>query len=102
MRQGLIVPAEIGRHIRQAPADPGHPQGDGFNAFGYPVSTERQAEAADVMVEQFGCKPLAADAAVREAAAYIEEDNPAAAIMALTCVCDITGAYRIIAVLCTA
>jgi hypothetical protein len=67
--------------------------------FGKPVSLNARTEALELLVEHFGCAPLASDRAVNEAANLMEADCPDAAIRSLMTVCDLTGAYRAIAVM---
>lgn len=66
---------------------------------GYGPSFDRQLDALELLVEEFGCMPAASDSAVTEAAYYIGCDLPAAALRSLMSVCDLTGAYRVMAVL---
>lgn len=79
---------------------PLHEQGDGFNAFGYPVPTERQVAALDTAVEQIGVSDMLADPVIREASRYVELDEPEKALLVLRNITDLTGAYRLLAVLC--
>lgn len=74
---------------------------DGFDAFGLPVSTERQVAALDCAVEAMGVDPGLADPMIQAAANAIERDEPASAITYLLNIVDLTGAYRLVAVLCT-
>jgi hypothetical protein len=69
--------------------------------FGKPISLDARTEALELLVETFGCAPLASDMAVNEAADFMERDFPDAAIRSLMTVCDLTGAYRAIAVMAT-
>lgn len=78
------------------------PKGDGDNAFGYPVSTERQVAALDTAVDIFGCDPMVADPVITRAARYIASDEIDNALWTLECIADLTGAYRLLAVMCTA
>jgi hypothetical protein len=73
---------------------------DGFNAFGHPVPTERQVAALDTAVEVIGVDPMLADPVIRNAARYVELDQPDKALTVLCNIVDITGAYRLLAVLC--
>lgn len=74
----------------------------GFNAFGKPVSTERQVDALDAAVESIGIDPMLADPVIRTAARYIERDEPDRALTVLRNITDLTGAYRLLAAMCTA
>jgi hypothetical protein len=76
------------------------PAASGFNAFGRPVSTERQVDALDTAVEVFGVHALLADPVIREAARWIERDEPHYALTVLRSIADLTGAYRLLAVMC--
>lgn len=87
--------------FKDPPDDTGYPQGDGFNAFGYPVSTERQVGALDCAIEDMGVTPFLADSIITEAAGYIEADRVDLAVQVLMVAVDLTGAYRLIAVMCT-
>jgi hypothetical protein len=71
------------------------------NAFGKPVPTERQVDALDTAVEVIGVSALLADPIIREAARYVELDEPGDALTVLRNITDLTGAYRLLAVLCT-
>ncbi len=73
----------------------------GFNAFGKSVPTERQVAALDCAVEDLGVDPLLCDPVIRAAARYIELDNVHDAMLVLRNIVDLTGAYRLLAVLCT-
>lgn len=73
----------------------------GFNAFGHPVPTERQAAALDTAVEVFGQDAMLADPVIRAAARYTGLDQPDKALTVLRNITDLTGAYRLLAVLCT-
>lgn len=73
-----------------------------FDAFGHPVPTERQVAALDVAVEALGVSEFLADPVIREAAAYVEKDLPDKALLVLRNIVDLTGAYRLLAVMCTA
>lgn len=73
----------------------------GFDAFGRTVPTERQVDALDTAVEQFGVDALLADPIIRDAARYVELDQPDNAMLVLRNITDLTGAYRLLAVLCT-
>lgn len=73
----------------------------GFNAFGHAVPTERQVAALDTAVEDIGVDALLADPVIRDAARYIELDQPDNALLVLRNIVDLTGAYRLLAVLCT-
>lgn len=72
-----------------------------FNAFGKSVPTERQVAALDTAVEVIGVDALLADPIIREAARYVELDAPESALVVLRNITDLTGAYRLLAVLCT-
>jgi hypothetical protein len=78
-----------------------HEPGDGFNAFGHPVSIERQCTALDCAVEDMGVDAFLADPIIREAARYIERDDIEKAMLVLRNIVDLTGAYRLLAVMCT-
>lgn len=69
--------------------------------FGKPIGLGARTEALELLVEIFGCPPLASDQAVDEAAGLLEKDLPDGAIRSLMTVCDLTGAYRAIAVMAT-
>lgn len=71
------------------------------NAFGKPVPTERQVAALDCAVESIGVDALLADPIIRDAARYVELDQPDNALTVLRNIVDLTGAYRLLAVLCT-
>lgn len=71
------------------------------NAFGKPVPTERQVAALDCAVEVIGVSQMLADPVIREAAMWIERDRPYKAKLILENITDPTGAYRLLAVLCT-
>lgn len=73
----------------------------GFDAFGKPVSTERQVAALDCAADDLGADPLLADPVIQDAAKYIERDEAAKALLALRNIVDLTGAYRLLAVLCS-
>lgn len=76
-------------------------QPSSFDAFGHPVSTERQVAALDTAVEVFGQSALVADPVIQEAARFIEKDMPHEALLTLRNIADWTGSYRLMAVLCT-
>lgn len=71
------------------------------NAFGKPVPTGRQVAALDCAVESMGVDALLADPIIGDAARYVELDQPGNALTVLRNVVDLTGAYRLLAVLCT-
>jgi hypothetical protein len=73
----------------------------GFNAFGKPVPIERQVSALDCAVEDIGVHPMEADTVIREAALRVSRDDIEGALRVLRCVVDLTGAYRLLAVMCT-
>ena len=73
---------------------------DAENAFGLPVPTERQVAALDTAVEDIGVDQMLADPVIREAAQWIERDEPAKAMIVLRNIVDLTGAYRLLAVMC--
>lgn len=70
--------------------------------FGKPIPTEAQVDCVDLMVDAWGCGAIAADAVVREAAAYLEKDLPDVAIRTLMTLVDLTGAYRLLAMMAVA
>ncbi len=70
------------------------------NAFGRPVPTERQVAALDCAVEVIGIHEMLADPVIQEAARWIERDDPGKALIVLRNITDLTGAYRLLAVLC--
>ncbi len=72
----------------------------GFNAFGKTVPTERQVAALDTAVEVIGVDSMLADPVIRDAARYVERDEIDKALLVLRNVVDLTGAYRLLAVLC--
>lgn len=78
------------------------PKGSGFNAFGHPVSEWRRNAAKSIAVEQMGVSVVMAEAAVNECADYIADDDPERAMLVLRAAVDLTGAYRLLATLCTA
>jgi hypothetical protein len=65
-----------------------------------PVCTERQVAALDTAVEVIGASAMLADPVIREAARYVELDEPERALIVLRNITDLTGAYRLLAVLC--
>lgn len=73
---------------------------DGFSAFGHPVPVERQVAALDTAVESIGTSAMLADPVIREASAWVERDEPDKAMLVLRNITDLTGAYRLLAVLC--
>lgn len=72
-----------------------------FNALGKPVPTIRQVAALDCAVDVMGVDPKLADPVIRDAARYIELDKPWQALQVLRNIVDLTGAYRLMAVMCT-
>lgn len=74
---------------------------DGDNAFGKKVPTVRQVSALDTAVEILGVEATQADPIIRVTARFIELDKPFNALMTLQNIVDLTGAYRLLAVLCT-
>lgn len=72
----------------------------GFNAFGKPVPVERQVAALDTAVEAIGIDQMLADPVIRDAARYVELDQPDKALLVLRNITDLTGAYRLLAVMC--
>ncbi len=72
----------------------------GFSAFGRPVPVERQVAALDTAVEVIGVDQLLADPVIREAARYVERDEIGKALLVLRNIVDLTGAYRLLAVMC--
>lgn len=77
-----------------------YPAGRGWNAFGHPVSKATRAEAERHALSM-GATWVMAHAAVGEAADYIADDDPERAMLVLRAAVDLTGAYRLMAVLCT-
>ena len=73
----------------------------GFDAFGHAVPVERQVAALDTAVEVIGMSAMLADPVIREASRYVELDQPDKALIVLRNIVDQTGAYRLLAVLCT-
>jgi hypothetical protein len=71
-----------------------------FDAFGHPVPTERQVDALDTAVEVIGVSAMLADPVIQEAARYIALDEPAHALTVLRNIVDLTGAYRLMSVMC--
>ena len=65
-----------------------------------PVPTERQVAALDTAVEVIGVNQFLADPVIREAAEWIRRDQPDKAMLVLRNITDLTGAYRLLAVLC--
>lgn len=76
------------------------PKGNGFNQFGYPVSTARQVAALDCAVEVMGVCDLEADPVIREAALRIKRDDIEGAMRVMRNIVDETGVYRLLAVMC--
>lgn len=72
-----------------------------FAAFGFPVPTERLVAALDVAVEVIGVDPMLADPVIRESARYVELDDSYSALTVLRNIVDLTGAYRLLAVMLT-
>lgn len=72
----------------------------GFDNFGKPVPLERQVDALDCAVEIIGVDPMLADPVIRDAARYIERDEIDKAMLALRNIVDLTGAYRLLSVMC--
>lgn len=70
------------------------------NAFGHPVPLGRQVEALDCAVEVIGVDQMLADPVIREAAKWIEKDQPDKAMIVLRNIVDETGVYRLLAVMC--
>lgn len=70
--------------------------------FGRPIPTEVQVDALELLVEEWGCPTAAADSVIREAAGALELDLPDMAIRSLMTLVDLTGAYRVIAMLAAA
>jgi hypothetical protein len=77
------------------------PMASAENAFGKPVPIVRQVNALDTAVETLGVDAMLADPVIRVAARYIDLDEPERALTALQNIVDLTGAYRLLAVLCT-
>jgi hypothetical protein len=72
----------------------------GFDAFGKPVPIERQVAALDCAVEVMGVDAVLADPIIAQAAQRIAADEPLYALTVLMNIVDLTGAYRLIAVMC--
>jgi hypothetical protein len=72
-----------------------------FNAFGRPVPTSRQVAALDCAVEVLGVDAMLADPVIRVAARYVERDEIDKALLSLQNIVDRTGAFRLLAVMCT-
>jgi hypothetical protein len=89
------------RPIGIRPLEPGEPPPAAEDAFGRPVPTVRQVAALDCAVEQMGVDPMLADPVIRTAASYIERDAIHNAVTVLQNIVDLTGAYRLVAVMCT-
>lgn len=66
-----------------------------------PVPIERQVDALDAAVEIMGADEMLADPSIQAAAWYIMMDEPGHALTSLRNAVDLTGAYRLMAVLCT-
>jgi len=73
---------------------------DGFSAFGKPVPVERQVAALDAAVEVIGVDQMLADPVIQVAARYVALDQPDKALTVLRNIVDLTGAYRLLAVMC--
>ena len=71
------------------------------NAFGQPVPTVRQVAALDCAADVIGIDPMLADPVIRTAARYVELDQPDKALTVLQNITDLTGAYRLLAMMCT-
>jgi hypothetical protein len=70
--------------------------------FGKPIPLNAQLECLELMVEEWGCPQIAADAVVRETAKLLERDLPDAALRTLFTLVDLTGAYRLVAMMAVA
>ena len=70
-------------------------------AFGRPVPTIRQVAALDCAADVIGIDPMLADPVIQTAARYVELDAPDKALTVLQNITDLTGAYRLLAVMCT-
>lgn len=73
---------------------------DGFNAFGKPVSQLRR-DAGYKLLQSFGLSSESAWSCTESASRHIEKDRPHEAVERLLLDVDLTGAYRLLAVLCT-
>lgn len=73
----------------------------GFNAFGKPVPVERQVAALDCAVENLGRDAFLADPVISKAAEYVARDEIDEALWVLMNIIDRTGAFRLLAVMCT-
>jgi hypothetical protein len=75
---------------------------DGFNAFGKPVSFERRLIADKHLVAMGITDTNIRFATIQAMANAIERDNPYQAMSEGMRAVDLTGVYRLLAVLCTA
>lgn len=71
-----------------------------FNNIGQPIP-EKRKEAAYQLLKEFGVARELAWNASSVMANHLEKDRPYEAIEAAQKVCDLTGAYRLMAVLLT-
>lgn len=78
------------------------PGEDGFAAFGKPVPQHRRQAAYDDIRRMGVENAEAAWTVVGQMAENVQRDRPYDAIAAAMKVVDLTGAYRLLAVLCTA
>ena len=76
------------------------PKGQGFDAMGKPIPTNRR-EAAYVMLKEIGVERIAAFSCAERVAQKLERDQPYDAIAEAMKDVDLTGAYRLLAVLLT-
>lgn len=77
------------------------PEGDGFNAMGHPVPFWRKQIAYE-HAKDMGCDETNAFAVVGGMSEQLERDEPYAAMEAGMRHLDLTGTYRLMAVLLTA
>ena len=73
---------------------------DGFNAFGKPVSFERRLRADEHLVAMGVTDANIRFATIQAMANAVEKDNPYHAISEGMRTVDLTGTYRLLAVLC--
>lgn len=74
---------------------------DGFNAFGQPVPTNRRLLADQHLIDMGVEDTNVRFATIQKMSDHIERDNPYGAMEAGMRAIDLTGTYRLMAVLCT-
>ena len=75
---------------------------DGMDAFGKPVPSYRKDAALKHCRDMGLTDTNKATGLINRAVEHIERDEPYKAMEAITAYLDLTGAYRLLAVLCTA